>query len=405
MEDANKIDSSRSGGEEVPAAGVSAQNQSIDEEENNTLGSGRPEKKPRTLTSQDLSNDAQDGPKPLRDRTAEKAEMAELISSIKDRDSFREGINWDELPNEHIIMSFDALVKGFASFDENIRDRIDSFCDDSSQSESESESSGVCGGEAAAEMILLYQIQSSLEEYPEFGFLFKEHDVQHISYSLMDYVYMKVSAGVAESSIKHLASVYKYMLRNLVLTMGGIPAVLNILDWVVEEHGDIFDSWDFEYAYSHANFVHLYLSGEIPSSAVKTYFRVHPGDLAEEGTLCGEWDDEFPVHILLQRLERETQTWTETDQDLLEWMIQLCPESITVSDYDAKYLTDPTGNALEYLCEMMASQRFSTSNLQEGCEVARFLMSRYPEAVAIVSQISKELPIARLQPRCNNTHV
>ena len=142
MEDANKmIDSSRSGeevAEEVHATGVSAQNQSIDEEKNTTLESGRPEKKPRTLNSQDLSNQVQDASKPLRDRTAEKAEMAELISSIKDPDSRRQWIDWDELPNEDIKLSFRALVESFASFDQNIRYRIDYFCDDSSPSESES---------------------------------------------------------------------------------------------------------------------------------------------------------------------------------------------------------------------------------------------------------------------------
>ena len=401
MEDANKIDSSRSGGEEVPAAGVSAQNQSIDEEKNTALGSGRPEKKPRTLTSQDLSNQVQDASRPLRDRTAEKVEMAELISLIKDPDSRRECIKWDELPNEHIKSSFKALVQGLASFDLNIRDRIDSFCDDSSKSQSES--SGVCCGGAAAEMILLYEIRSSLKEYPEFGFLLHDSVRQELPYSLMDYVFMKVSAGVAESSIKYLTSVYKYMLRNLVLTMGGIRAVLNELDWVVEEHRDVlFNNWvENYYAASHVTFVDMYVDGEIPSSAVKTYFRVYPKELAEAGEPNQYSADKFPVHILLQRFEYN-ETWTESDQDLLEWMIQVCPEAITVG-YIHEY--DEEGNALEYLCEMIGSDAISVNNLQDGCEVARFLMSKYPEAVAIVGEWSEELPIARLQSRCNNTHV
>ena len=405
MKDANKIiDSSRSG-EEVPAAGVSAQNQNIDEEEENTtLGSGRPEKKPRTLNSQDLSNQVQDASKPLRDRTAEKAAMAELISSIKDPDSRRKWINWDELPNEHIKLSFKALIIGFASFDENIRNRIDSFCDDSSQSESESESSGVCGGEAAAQMILLYQIQSTLEEYPEFGFLY-HNVVMPYPHSLLEYVYTEVSTGVAKSSIKYLASVYNFMLRSLCAIIG-ICAVLDELGWVVEEHGDFLGFTENCYDYDHVNFVHLYLRGEIPSSAVKSYFRVYPKELAEEGAEHTYHHHELPVHILLQRFYSNGK-WTETDQDLLEWMIQVCPEAITVSYGEAHEGDVMTGNALEYLCAMIGSDDniVYANNLQDCCNVARFLMSQYPEAVAIVGECSEELPIARLQSECNNTHV
>ena len=309
-------------------------------------------------------------------------------------------VNWCELPLPEWQREYGMLTLSLPTFEENLRKQVAKRGEDPYD-------------DAFAAGVLLAKIKTLLENYPGM-----ETIVDRYGYSILTFVCKYISAPVAEPSIRYLVAKNPHALLWFDCytedDIHGMPLWIivqnhhpNLIFWILQEYRWVFD---LDQYHVHVNLVARYRSGDgaISLETVQSFYEEYPEGLAQQGYSDSvgiiEADDrQSPVRLLLERFEG-IEGWTQSDQELLEWMVELCPESIHPCKFE-NWGTDMAGNqlgdisGLQYLCSILMSEQ------RESCNVAQFLLSKYPAAAKTKDPREKQIPLFKIRSQCNNTHV
>lgn len=321
-----------------------------------------------------------------------------------------EKIEWKNVEGEEIRRVFVSLSNYVTNFER-------SFEEPQNFGSADSPFRGMTRHEYAAE-VLLHQIKDHIERYPDLPTIVDR------GYSLLIILCETVSTQVAEPSIKYLVSKNPHSLlweshwTDELVWEPGLGSISlrhpKILLWILQEYRWLLDG---THCHTYVNLVRHYLNGDIPASMVKEFYTEYPKRLANESFTCDDNKTTFPVRILLDRFAsrgNHSREWTQSDQALLEWMVEVCPNSIgrgILGWTDENY--EETSSALHHLCHLIAS-RADNGNIEAACKVARFLLSHDPEPASLwfswdchpsVRRQLERFPLVIIGPHCNNKHI
>ena len=151
-----------------------------------------------------------------------------------------------------------------------------------------------------------------------------------------------------------------------------------LLPWIAEHFSWVLDHPVCRREPPHIALAKSYSNGGCSPLVVRRFYELYPKGLGQQRYM----DEELPLHVCLTG-------WDECSADLVKWMAQQHPESM--SHQDVAGLTP-------LHCACISLTEFSTENMTESC---CFLAKECPQSVAMASNYFGCLPI-HFVAKCSN---